>query len=144
VPPTSIRQAICSGTITPIIVDADGNALDAGRTIRNANRKQRRALRAMYRCCAIGDCDVAFDRCEIHHIIPWELGGPTDLHNLIPVCSRHHHLIHTLAWRLDLTADRTLTVTDRDGTTLFESKPDVPADRSRRSTRRRPERQPAA
>ena len=137
VPPSSIRRGMCNGRITPIIVDGDGNALDAGRTIRHANRHQRRALRAMYRTCAIGDCDVPFDRCEIHHIVPWELGGSTDLANLVPVCSRHHHLIHELGWRLDLHPDRTLTVTDRDGQALFESEPDVPPQRLRADHRRR-------
>ena len=126
VPPSSVRRAMCEGSITPIIVDAEGNALDAGRTIRHANRKQRRALRAMYRCCSIGECDVPFDRCEIHHILPWELGGPTDHCNLVPVCSRHHHLIHELAWRLDLHPDRTLDVTDIDGSMVAISWPDVP------------------
>jgi hypothetical protein len=139
VPPASVRQAICSGTITPIIVDADGNALDAGRTIRTANRTQRRALRAMYRSCAVGDCDVAFDRCEIHHIIPWELGGPTDLHNLIPLCSRHHHAVHDLALVLDLSPDRTLTISRSDGEVWMICEPDAPPQR-----RDRGRRQPAA
>mgnify|MGYP001124471656 CR=1 FL=1 len=131
VTPVSVRQAICNGVVTPIIVDATGNALDAGRTIRTANRSQRRALRAMYRTCAVGDCDVTFDRCEIHHIVPWELGGPTDLHNLVPACSRHHHLVHRHGWQLDLGPDRTLTVTDRHGRVIARSSPDVPAPRSR-------------
>ena len=29
----------------------------------------------------------------MHHIDHWETGGPTDLENLIPVCTRHHTLI---------------------------------------------------
>jgi hypothetical protein len=82
IPPESVRRLLCNGRVIPIIVDSDGNTLAAGRTIRHANRRQRRALRAMYRNCAFGDCDIAFDRCEIHHIVPWELGGPTDLDNL--------------------------------------------------------------
>jgi hypothetical protein len=130
VPPTSIARALCDGSVTPVIVDADGVVLDAGRTIRHPNRQQRRALRAMYRTCAIGDCDVPFDRCEIHHILPWELGGRTDLRDLIPACARHHHLVHDLGWRLDLSPDRTLTITDRDGTTLWVTEPDVPPERS--------------
>ena len=129
VPPTSIRRALCDGLVTLVIVDANGVVLDAGRTIRHANRTQRRALRAMYRTCAIEGCDVAFDRCEIHHLVPWDLGGVTDLHNLLPVCSRHHHVVHELGWRLDLSPERVLTVTDRDGSTLFVGAPDVPPDR---------------
>ena len=48
-PAASIRRQWCQGRVTPIIVDIDGNVLDAGRTIRHANRAQRRALRSMYR-----------------------------------------------------------------------------------------------
>lgn len=131
VPPTSIQRALCDGLITPVIVDADGVVLDAGRTIRHANRAQRRALRAMYRTCVIAGCDVPFERCEIHHLVPWELGGVTDSHNLLPVCCRHHHVVHELGWRLDLSPDRTLTVSDHAGSPLFVSRPDVPPDRPR-------------
>lgn len=135
VPPTSIARSLCDGTVTPVIVDANGVVLDAGRSIRHPNRHQRRALRAMYRTCAIGDCDVAFDRCEIHHVHPWELGGRTDLADLLPVCSRHHHLVHELGWRLVLSPERSLTVTDRDGATLWVTEPDVPTRRDRRRRR---------
>jgi len=58
----------------------------------------------MYRSCGVGDCDVPFDRCEIHHLDGWHnLRGHTDLHRLIPACSRHHHhLAHEGGWRLEL------------------------------------------
>ncbi len=131
VPPASIRRLLCDGRVTPVIVDTNGVTLNAGRTIRHANRAQRRALRAMYRCCAFGDCDVVFDRCEIHHLIPWELGGPTDLHNLIPVCSRHHHVVHEGGWYLDLADDRTLTITQPDGRVFGRCRPDITEQRTR-------------
>lgn len=137
VPPTSIARAMCDGLITPVIVDANGVVLDAGRTIRHANRAQRRALRAMYRTCAIDGCDVPFDRCEIHHVVPWELGGVTDLAELLPICRRHHHVVHELGWRLDLSPDRTLTAADRDGAPLFVSRPDGGHDRVQPPSRRR-------
>ena len=137
IPPTSIRRAMCDGLITPVVVDASGVVLDAGRTIRHANRAQRRALRAMYRTCAMAGCDVPFDRCEIHHVVPWELGGATDLHRLLPLCSRHHHVVHELGWKLDLSPDRTLTVSDRDGSSLFVSHPDVPPDELRHPRHKR-------
>ena len=148
-PPASIQRLICGGNITPIYVDANGNPLDVGRTIRHANRRQRRALRAMYRTCAFHSCDIGFDRCEIHHIIPWEQGGPTDLINLLPLCSRHHHLVHEHRWTLHLADDRTLTIRQPDRTIYATSVPDVPPQRNRpRPTARppetRPERQPAA
>ena len=132
-PIESVRALLCGGLITPVILGVDGTVLDAGRTIRTPNREQRRALRAMYRTCAAHGCDVGFDRCEVHHIIPWEQRGPTDLDNLLPVCSRHHHLIHAHGWRLHLAPDRTLTVTDRHGEIVMVTTPDMPH-RSRHHT----------
>ncbi len=130
IPPASVRRLVCQGRVTPVIVGSNGVALAAGRTIRHANR----ALRAMYRCCAFGECDVAFDRCEIHHILPWELGGPTDLINLIPLCSRHHHVVHQGGWKLELDDDRLLTITQLDGTVFTRCRPDIADRRTRRRT----------
>ncbi len=152
VPPAAVSRMICNGQVTPILVDADRVPLAAGRTVRHANRAQRRALRAMYRTCGFGDCDVAFDRCEMHHIVPWEHGGSTDLDNLIPLCSRHHHVVHEGGWALELSDDRTLTVRQPDGHVFTISEPDVPPQRRRRRTvddqepapERVRERQPAA
>jgi hypothetical protein len=140
-PPSSVQRLFCAGSFTPIIVRSDGTVLDAGRTIRTANRTQRRALRAMYRTCAAPECDVPFHRCEIHHIHWYERGGPTDISNLIPLCSRHHHLVHDLGWHLHLTPDRTLTITPPSGTPPSQARPDLAAHLTSRPP---PDRQPAA
>jgi hypothetical protein len=140
-PPSSVQRLFCAGSFTPVIVRSDGTVLDAGRTIRTANRTQRRALRAMYRTCAAPECDVPFHRCEIHHIHWYERGGPTDISNLIPLCSRHHHLVHDLGWHLHLTPDRTLTITPPSGTPPSQARPDLAAHLTSRPP---PDRQPAA
>jgi Domain of unknown function (DUF222) len=136
-PPASIARLLCQGRLTPVIVNSDGVVLDAGRTIRHANRHQRRALRAMYRTCAIAGCEAPFDRCEIHHIDWYEHGGPTDIANLLPVCSRHHHLVHEGCFSLRLAPDRTLTVTQPDGTVYSTSRPEHTDTRRDRQRRRR-------
>ena len=107
-PIETIRRWACMGTVTPVIVGADGTRLLLGRETRLANREQRRALRALYRSCSL--CDVPFDHCQIHHVTWYRLGGTTDIDNLLPVCSRHHHLVHEGGWQLHLAPDRTLTV----------------------------------
>lgn len=159
-PPATIRRLVCGGNITPIYVDADGNPFNFGRTIRHANRAQRRAL---HRSCAFHGCDITFDRCEIHHLPPDPTlhpetfdGGPTDLINLIPLCSRHHHLVHEDGWTLELAADRVLTIRQPDGQVFATCTPDVPPQRrhttsgartnsDHRHTKDRPaDRQPAA
>src|SRR5262245_36012240 len=77
-PPETVRRLCCQGRIVPVIV-VDGVPVNIGREQRLANRAQRRALRAMYRTCGFAGCDVPFNRCEIHHVLPFRLGGPTDL-----------------------------------------------------------------
>ncbi|MFM8648821.1 MAG: HNH endonuclease [Actinomycetota bacterium] len=44
---------------------------------------------------------MKFAHCEPHHITPWERGGPTDLSNLVPLCS-HHHAVHEGGRRITL------------------------------------------
>ena len=112
------QRIACDAHIVPVVVDAAGNVLNVGRGQRLANRQQRMALRAMYRNCGFGDCDVAFARCEIHHLHEWERGGRTDLSNLVPICSHHHHLVHEGGWQLRLDPDRTLTIVQPDGHTF--------------------------
>jgi len=98
-----------------VVLYAPGQT-DLGRNTRLASRDQRRALRAMYRTCAIPGCAVSYDRCKLHHIIWWRHGGRTDLDNLIPVCSHHHHQIHDAGWEVKLDLERRLTLTFPHGT----------------------------
>ena len=120
-PPETIRRLCCNGRITPILL-IDGIPVNVGREQRLANRAQRRALRAIYRTCGFAGCETSFNRCEIHHVLPWEIGGVTDLANLLPLCARHHHLVHELGWRLELAPDRLLTIRQPDGT-IFATEP---------------------
>src|SRR5262249_23192885 len=86
IPPSTARRLACQAAISPALMGTHGEVLDLGREVRLATRAQRRALRAMYRGCVFPGCRVPFDRCEIHHPHPFELGGPTDLDDLVPAC----------------------------------------------------------
>ncbi len=98
-PPATVRRLACEANIIPIVLDGDGRVVDVGRAKRLATADQRRALRAMHQTCAAPDCPVRFGDCDIHHLKEWKEGGPTNLENLIPLCSKHHHLIHEGQWR---------------------------------------------
>ena len=108
-PVETIRRWACIGTVTPVVVSADGVRLLLGRETRLANAAQRRALRVLYRSCAL--CETPFDLCQVHHVDWYSLGGRTDVGNLLPLCSRHHHLVHEGGWTLHLAPDRILTIT---------------------------------
>lgn len=101
---------VCNG----VVLHAPGS-LDLGRTSRVANRAQRRALRGLYATCGIPGCAVHYDRCQLHHVVWWRHGGRTDLANLIPLCTHHHHRVHDHGWQLTLGPNRELTVTFPDG-----------------------------
>ncbi len=116
IPAAEARRLACDARIIPIIMGGPSQALDVGRAARTATGAQRSALRAIHDTCCISGCDVAFDYCELHHITWWRLGGRTDLDNLAPLCSKHHHLVHDHNWNLTLDHQRVGRLTHRTNT----------------------------
>ena len=110
-PAETVRRLACDADIIPVVLNGDGVPLEVRRAKRLATVHQRRALGAMYESCAIPECPVKFAHCEPHHIEYWENGGRTDLANLVPLCSRHHHAAHEGGWKLLLDPNtRELTI----------------------------------
>ena len=120
IPWERIKRLCHAARIRPVVIhhgtviDADGE-LDLGRTSRLANRAQRRALHAVYATCAVPGCSVAFNHTKPHHVHWWRHGGPTDLANLLPLCSQHHHCAHEGGWIFTLGPNRELTIELPDG-----------------------------
>ncbi len=125
----TIRRLACDAGVMPLILDGNGQPLDAGLHVRTANRSQRRALQKMYPTCMF--CDTPFNWCQIHHFWHWVDNGPTDLWNMGPVCSHHHHQIHDHQHTIRQNADGTLTLRAPDGSALATTQvthPRPPAD----------------
>jgi hypothetical protein len=115
-PVSTVRRLCCDAEVIPIVLGGSGETLDVGRSRRTINRAQRRALRAMHRTCAEPDCTVPYSQCKIHHVRWWWRDrGHTDIDNLLPLCERHHHLVHEGGWSLTMTSDRVATWTRPDG-----------------------------
>ena len=66
---------------------------------------------------------------ECHHIIPWELGGPTVVENLLLLCWEHHTMVHKGGWGLEGDAGPHMTWIRPDGT-VFEPRVRVTIDTS--------------
>ena len=100
------RVAKPAGPFVPL----DLTAFDLGRTSRVVSLPLRRLLSDVdgERCRFPGCSRVT--KLHAHHVRYWSHGGPTDLANLVLVCSRHHTLIHSEGFQLVLTPDRQLTV----------------------------------
>ena len=113
-----IRRIACEAAIVPAVLNGQGVVVDIGRARRLATRAQRLAVFAMHRTCAMPECTVRVAVCVPHHVDYWENGGRTDLSNLVPLCSRHHHAVHEGGWKLSIAPDRTVTVELPDGRVL--------------------------
>ena len=105
-----------------VVLHAPGE-MNLGRSTRLANRAQRRVLRGLYATCGVPGCRAPFAFTKIHHVRWWRNGGSTDLDNLLPLCSKHHHLVHEGGWMLELRPDRTLITSLPDGTVMSTGPP---------------------
>jgi hypothetical protein len=118
IPAPTAHRLICDGDLTRVVLDAaTGLPLDLGRASRLAKRRQRHALKVIFRTCAFPGCTVPFRFCEIHHLHWWSRGGDTDLALLAPYCWTHHHFLHEGGFTVN-------RHTGTDGSRLIHRRPD--------------------
>lgn len=103
---------LCDATCE-VWLERHGQPIGAGRATRTISRRLRRALEHRDRCCVVPGCG-ATRGLHAHHVIHWEDGGVTELHNLVLVCPYHHRLHHKGGITITGPADR-LVVTDAAG-----------------------------
>ena len=93
-PQTVLERLTCTAAITGVVFGGEGQPLWVGRTHRHATEAQTKAIIARDRHCRGEHCTVGPQRCEIHHIKPWEQGGHTDIDKMCLACPLCHHNIH--------------------------------------------------
>jgi hypothetical protein len=76
--------------------------LYVGRNQRTVSVRLRRILVTRDGHCVFPGCRAHVRRCEAHHVIPWEQGGPTTIDNLALLCIAHHHAVHEGGWTMAL------------------------------------------
>lgn len=108
-------QVLCDGIVQPVW-ESDGVPFSVGRSQRIVPDRTRRMVERRDRGCRVPGC-TAHRFVEIHHIIHWLDGGPTDTWNLVSVCPRHHKLHHQGELGIAGNADdeHGLVFTDRSG-----------------------------
>ena len=111
----SLARLCCDAVLRRVVSDDHGLPINVGRRHRTATDAQWTALRSIYSTCAWNSCDRPLRHCQAHHLQPWQQGGSTDLANLVPLCSHHHHLVHEGRWHLELLPDRSLRISRPDG-----------------------------
>ncbi len=103
IPVETIKELACEAEIVPAFFDSRSQPLWVGTSSRLATRAQRMALFARDRGCV--GCQTDPEWCQAHHIIPWQEDGPTNIDNLVLLCSRCHHQIHDNRWQIHQTPD---------------------------------------
>jgi hypothetical protein len=116
--PDAIRRHIsCDALITPTFLDGT-TPVSVGRSTRAIPERLRRLVILRDRGCTVRGCTQTHVL-EVHHIIHWEDGGPTDTWNLICLCPHHHRLHHRGELGITGNADNgTVTFTNRHGDPL--------------------------
>jgi hypothetical protein len=87
------QRLACDNPLLGVIVDKHGKVLALGRTRRLVSKAQRRALLIRDKMCCYTGCHQT-RHLKAHHVVPWSLGGSTDLDNLILLCQWHHTAVH--------------------------------------------------
>jgi hypothetical protein len=122
VDPATARRIACDASITRVVMAGGSEPLDVGRRTPVISPAQRRAVVVRDRHCQFPGCDRPAPWCDVHHIVAWEEGGPTDLGNLILMCRPHHRLLHRRhGFRLEL--DGGIRVFRRPDRTVLEARP---------------------
>ena len=102
--PHILRFIIAAAMIRPLEVSGSGDPLRMGRTLRYANRHQRRALLSRDGGCIFPGCDRPASWCDVHHVDEWDANGPTDIDNIGLLCRHHHRVTHRPGWTMTPTA----------------------------------------
>jgi hypothetical protein len=100
VPLATVQRLACDDWITRLVFDPAGEILEQGRRTRLFSSAQRRAIRVRDGGCVFPGCDRPPEWCDVHHLVPWSQGGPTDITNGAALCRGHHRLVHEGGWVL--------------------------------------------
>ena len=98
----------CDANVVFSLERGDGCILDQKRVRRSPTTFQRMEIARRDKGCRFASCSFA-DFTEVHHVVPWTLGGETNLSNLITLCGRHHRAVHELGWSMSGDANDVVT-----------------------------------
>lgn len=121
------RRLACDCTFQLVVDGSDGITLGIGKRSRRVPAWMMRLLRFRDRHCRYPGCRRT-RWVHAHHLRHWGQGGPTDLGNLVLLCSRHHRLVHESGWTLTGSPDGQLEFTRPDGRVLPSRPPGLRPD----------------
>lgn len=99
------QRLVCDSVLEPVLRDGK-QVVGVGRRSRTIPGWLRRLVheRDGGRCQHPGCRHTRW--LQVHHIVPWALGGSTDLDNLILLCGAHHRWVHERGWHITGAPDK--------------------------------------
>ncbi|AFR50677.1 HNH endonuclease [Gordonia sp. KTR9] len=101
---STARRLSCDGGVAEIVLDGEGVPLRMGTTKRLFPHHLRQAIVVRDVCCV--KCGAPAAHTQVHHLVHWADGGPTDLDNGCLLCQRCHTQVHHHGWRVVMGPDR--------------------------------------
>ena len=112
--PETARRLLCTARLQAVLEDTAGDPVRVGRLSREPPAWMLRQLRYRDGECRFPGCG-ARRFTQAHYVVWWEHGGPTDLDNLVLVCTFHHKLVHEYGWSMRRQRDGTVDWFRSDG-----------------------------
>ena len=101
---STARRLSCDGGVAEIVLDNEGVPLRMGTTKRLFPHHLRQAIVVRDQCCV--KCGAPAAHTQVHHLVHWADGGPTDLDNGCLLCQRCHTQVHHHGWQVVMGPDR--------------------------------------
>lgn len=100
------RRLACDCELFTIGLDPNGAPLSVNSHTRFATASHRHALIARDKGCAFPHCNRPVSWTEAHHIKHWIDKGPTEIDNLVLLCTEHHQSVHHDGWEVLIGPER--------------------------------------
>ncbi len=124
IPNETARRLSCDCVVETVVTDGS-QVIGVGRSSRTVPGWLRRLVHHRDGgVCRFSGCDNT-NRFQVHHIVHWSKGGPTDLDNLILLCGFHHRYLHEQGWFITTSPNGDLQFRKPDWTLHPPPKPDL-------------------
>ncbi len=117
--PVALAQVLSNDSYLRLVFHRAGRIEAISHFNRTINRRLRTALVYRDTTCVVPGCSVSTGL-EIDHVVPWALGGPTELDNLALLCHHHHQKKTYEGWVLSRHGF------DRHGSPIWRFEPPPP------------------
>jgi len=124
IPNETARRLSCDCVLETVITDGS-QVIGVGRNSRSVPGWLRRLVHHRDGgACVFHGCDNR-NWLQVHHIVHWSKGGPTDLDNLILLCGFHHRFVHEDGWHITRNSNNQFVFRKSDWTPYPPPKPDL-------------------